>query len=86
MRRSFERNAPTLTQLLTGLTSVNDSPAQCPEAIVTLICSMLLIIFSQKSNYLQMVMGLYLFSKGAPRQLIGILCQAGMSVLHQTIL
>lgn len=51
-----------------------------------MICSMLLIMCSQKANYLQMVMGLYLFSKGAPRQLMGVLCKAGMSVSHQTVL
>ncbi|KAG0009744.1 hypothetical protein BGZ82_003884 [Podila clonocystis] len=39
-----------------------------------------------KANYLQMVMGLYLFSKGALRQLMGVLCKAGMSVSHQTVL
>ncbi|KAG0081950.1 hypothetical protein BGZ93_002591 [Podila epicladia] len=85
-RRSFERNAPTLTRLLIGLATINDSPTRCPEAIVTMICSMLLIVCSQKANYLQMVMGLYLFSKGAPRQLMGVLCKAGMSVSHQTVL
>ncbi|KAF9321398.1 hypothetical protein BG006_002616 [Podila minutissima] len=39
-----------------------------------------------KANYLQMVMGLYLFSKGAPCQLMGVLCKAGMSVSHQMVL
>ncbi|KAG0091333.1 hypothetical protein BGZ93_008887 [Podila epicladia] len=56
--------------------SSSRSPNRCPKVTVIMICSMLLIVCSQKANYLQMVVGLYLFNKGAPRQLMGVLCKA----------
>ncbi|KAG0308588.1 hypothetical protein BGZ99_001111 [Dissophora globulifera] len=84
--RSFEVHAPTITRLITGLANANKNPSRCPTVIVTMICSMLLFLRNRNSNYLQMIMGLYLFSKGAPRQLVGLLSKTGMSVSHQTVL
>ncbi|KAG0241606.1 hypothetical protein BG011_003499, partial [Mortierella polycephala] len=82
----FGMHTPNVLSILNGLTSVNVSSSRDPSAIVSMIVSMLLILQNRKADYLQMISGIFLFSKGAPRRLIDVLSKAGMSVSHQSIM
>ncbi|ORZ06532.1 hypothetical protein BCR41DRAFT_296188, partial [Lobosporangium transversale] len=53
--------------------------------VAATIFSMLVKLRSQKSNYLQMMMGLHLHASGCPKRVINLLAASGMSVSHMTI-
>ncbi|KAF9941102.1 hypothetical protein BGZ65_005218 [Modicella reniformis] len=81
----FKRAAPLLIQILSELTTINDKQHNNVSVIVPTIASVLLFLRSQQSNYLQMMMGLYLYSAGCPSKVISVLSQAGISVSRWTI-
>ncbi|KAF9983205.1 hypothetical protein BGZ65_002057 [Modicella reniformis] len=76
---SFRASAPCLTDILQGLTGGSSS-------FLSTVGSMLLFQRSQKSNYLQMMMGLYLYSLGCPKRVISLLNDARLSVSYQSVL
>ncbi|ORY95117.1 hypothetical protein BCR41DRAFT_294660, partial [Lobosporangium transversale] len=53
--------------------------------VAATILSMLVKLRSQKSNYLQMMMGLHLHASGCPKRVINLLAAFGISVSHMTI-
>lgn len=76
---ALDTQAPCLSKILQGLT------ANGTESFRATVGSMLVFNKSQKSNYFQMMMGLYLYSLGCPKRVITLLNDACLSVSHQTI-
>jgi hypothetical protein len=76
---TLDTQAPCLSKILRGLT------ANRSESFRATVGSMLVFNKSQKSNYFQMMMGLYLYSLGCPKRVISLLNDACLSVSHQTI-
>ncbi|KAG0361113.1 hypothetical protein BGX24_005428 [Mortierella sp. AD032] len=82
----FAERAPHLTRLLEGLAV---SKAYRDEGIpshVGVIGSQLLHAYSQKSNYFQMIMGLYFHTSGCPKRVLSVLAAVGLSVSHQSVM
>ncbi|KAF9176923.1 hypothetical protein BGZ51_009411 [Haplosporangium sp. Z 767] len=86
IEKRFQMFAPNVLSILNGLTGENARPSRNPSAIAVVVASMLATLRSRKSNYFQMIMGIYLFSKGASRKLISVLSNCGLSVSHQSIM
>ena len=78
IRHQLKTSGPTLFRLLNGLT--DESPT-----FVSTLGSMLLFHHSQQSNYLQTMMGLYLYSLGCPKRVLTLLNAIGLSVSHTSI-
>ncbi|KAF9354443.1 hypothetical protein BGX26_007722 [Mortierella sp. AD094] len=76
---------PTLSQLMYGLAGTNKKPSRDIDAVVPTIFSMLIFLASQKSNRLQVMMGLYLFSSRYPKNVLDVLSRAGLCVSHPSI-
>jgi hypothetical protein len=77
----LNESAPILSQLLHGITRTPKKK----KSFVPTLGAMLLFHHSQKSNYLQTMMGLYLYSLGCPKRVITLLNGACLSVSHQSI-
>jgi hypothetical protein len=75
----------TLTKKATCLTRILDGLTNGIRSLQATIGGMLIFNTSQKSNYYQMMMGLYLYSQGCPKRVISLLNDARLSVSHQTI-
>ncbi|ORZ26785.1 hypothetical protein BCR41DRAFT_318866 [Lobosporangium transversale] len=78
-------SAPLLFKIISNLTSVNPYSIEKAPAIRVTIVSMLVKLCSQKSSYLQMMMGLHLHASGCPKRVINLLAVSGLSVSHMTI-
>ncbi|KAI8349129.1 hypothetical protein B0O80DRAFT_170403 [Mortierella sp. GBAus27b] len=76
--QTLDADAPCLARLLGELIGRK-------RRLLATIGSMLIFHRSQKSNYLQTMMGLYLYSLGCPKRVISLLNDACLSVSHQTI-
>ncbi|KAI1289098.1 hypothetical protein EDD11_009395, partial [Mortierella claussenii] len=83
---TLKEHTPLLSSLLTGLMRGDEGSCRTPEAIVPTIASMLLFQENSHCNSLQTMMGLYLYSTGAPRKTIDILSRAGLSVSYSSIM
>lgn len=86
IEKIFCDNAPHLTRLLSGWAFKDNRNSEEIPAHVAVIGSMLLNSYSQKSNYFQMVMGLYLHSSGCPKRVLSVLAALGLSVYHSTVM
>lgn len=93
LEQSFEDNAPYLCQLLKGLgrrdcTFPSKTARELPQSTAkfAVIGSMLLHSYTQKSNRLQMVLGLYFNSSGCPKHVIEVLASMNMSVSYPTVM
>ncbi|KAF9368060.1 hypothetical protein CPB97_004994, partial [Podila verticillata] len=86
LSRTFSKMAPLCSKVLTMLAGANTTSTRRPEIVVPVIMSMLLIMCSSKSNYLQKVLSLYLGSVGTPRRVIELLAQAGVSISYPLLL
>jgi len=75
---ALDIHAPYLYRILGVLTNGS-------ESFMATLGGMLIFNQSQKSNYFQMMMGLYLYSLGCPKRVISLLNDARLSVSHQTI-
>ncbi|KAI8354354.1 hypothetical protein B0O80DRAFT_498362 [Mortierella sp. GBAus27b] len=75
----LDTHTPCLSRVLHGLAGNGSNSFRAT------IGSMLVFNKSQKSNYFQMMMGLYLYSLGCPKRVISLLNDACLSVSHQTI-
>jgi hypothetical protein len=75
---ALDIHAPYLARILGTLTNG-------VESLMATLGAMLIFNQSQKSNYFQMMMGLYLYSLGCPKRVISLLNDARFSVSHQTI-
>ncbi|KAG0290371.1 hypothetical protein BGZ98_003491 [Dissophora globulifera] len=78
IEQHLQRSAPIVLRVITGLATVN--PTKAASSTVATICSMLLLLRSQKSNHFQMMMGLYLYSCGCPSAVVDMLSKASISV------
>ncbi|KAF9177180.1 hypothetical protein BGZ51_009033, partial [Haplosporangium sp. Z 767] len=79
----FKIHAPSILLLLDGLTNTSSKDS---SSIVPTIAGMLAFHRNRSCNYLQMITGLYLFSKGAAHKLVDVLNHAAMSVSYRTVL
>ncbi|KAF9898852.1 hypothetical protein BX616_003542, partial [Lobosporangium transversale] len=77
--------SPLLFKIIYNLTRVDDKHTKYAPAVAATILSMLVKLRSQKSNYLQMMMGLHLHASGCPKRVINLLAAFGISVSHMTI-
>ncbi|KAG0009392.1 hypothetical protein BGZ81_003415, partial [Podila clonocystis] len=68
------------------LTSTNDTSVRESEILVPTIASMLLIKRSQKANYLQKMISLYLFSAGCPSKTVEVFKEIGLAVARPTLM
>ncbi|KAI9237249.1 MAG: hypothetical protein BYD32DRAFT_461731 [Podila humilis] len=75
-----------LQELDAVLTSTNNTPARKSEILVPTITSMLLIQRSQKANYLQKMISLYLFSAGCPSKAVEVFKEIGLAVARPTLM
>ncbi|KAF9955597.1 hypothetical protein BGZ65_003287 [Modicella reniformis] len=84
--RTIRVNAPILTKLLERLLTINDTPTRSPKTMFPTIASMLMIMRSSKSNYLQKILSLYLYSSGASRKVIEVLEKIGLSISYSSLM
>ncbi|KAF9342950.1 hypothetical protein BGX26_006523, partial [Mortierella sp. AD094] len=77
--------APMLTSTLRSLATLNPKSSRSDSSIVPTVASMLLFVKNRASNYIQMMMGMYLYSRGVSRRVIEVLSKAGLSVSYTTI-
>ncbi|KAF9416737.1 hypothetical protein BGZ76_004610 [Entomortierella beljakovae] len=85
----FEMYTPTFLKILKGIStdSTFDNSDVLPKekkCVIPTVCNMLAYHRSQQTNGLQIMMGLYLDSIGAPCKAIDLLCKAGLSVCYTT--
>lgn len=86
IERQFQCAAPATLRVLQGFALANGKSSESEvKSFVATVGSMLLYRRSQKSNYFQMMMGLFLYSTGCPKRVVTVLSQAGLSVSYQTI-
>lgn len=78
--KRLKEHAPALLRLLTGLTSVNETHSRDISVEIPTVASILIFLKSQQSNYLQMMMGLYLYSSKCSSHVISVMSQAGLLV------
>ncbi|KAG0260428.1 hypothetical protein BG011_001899 [Mortierella polycephala] len=79
----FKLLAPNILLLLDGLTS---TPSKDSSSIVPTIAGMLAFHQNRSCSYLQMIMGLYLFNKGAAQKLVDVLNHTAVSVSYRIVL
>ncbi|KAF9404394.1 hypothetical protein BGZ76_006992, partial [Entomortierella beljakovae] len=60
----IQSDAPLVRNIIYGLSSINSNHVNKRNIVFTTICSMLLYLANQQSNYLQAMIGLFLFSSG----------------------
>lgn len=83
LEQRFKSEGQVLFQILTGFATCNDK--KNVSSTVVMICSILLFLTSQKSDYFQMMMGLYLYSAGCSSSIMDILSKVGISVSRITV-
>lgn len=82
----FLAKAPTTHRLLTGiLDKRNAFNSTLPDPTVAVVASIALYWWNPRSNYLQVILGLYFYSQGASSSLISVLQKAGVSVSYDSI-
>ncbi|KAF8926891.1 hypothetical protein BGZ58_010830 [Dissophora ornata] len=77
--------SPLVSKILQGLTSICDKDSMQNSMAVPIIGSILAFTQSRSSNYLQLVMGLYLYSAGCARKVVDVLHGAGLCVSYPTV-
>ncbi|KAF9969246.1 hypothetical protein BGZ65_012118, partial [Modicella reniformis] len=77
--------APFLKRTLEGVSSANPRAIDDIPAFVSTMGAMILFLKSQQSNYLQMTIGVYLYSQGCSKSLVSVLSKIGLSVSQMTI-
>ncbi|KAF9977406.1 hypothetical protein BGZ65_007410 [Modicella reniformis] len=82
----LRNEAPYLSTTLIGFASANKRAADEAPKFASTIGAMLMYQKSQQMNYLQMSMGMYLYSKGCPKKVVSVLSELSLSVSHQTVL
>ncbi|KAF9919002.1 hypothetical protein BX616_003252, partial [Lobosporangium transversale] len=70
---------------LRSITQLNQHTGRDLTVIIPTIGSIILNLRNRSCNKLQIAFGLFLFSHGAPRKVIEVLCLAGLSVSPWTI-
>lgn len=77
--------APMLHDLLYALLTINHTKVDLAQSIVPTIGSILLKQRSRTSNYLQAMMGLFLFGTGSQKKVTEVLSRAGLSASVSTV-
>ncbi|KAF8923736.1 hypothetical protein BGZ47_004543, partial [Haplosporangium gracile] len=86
INRCIETKAPLIFKILQGLTTKKDSTNTRQRSLaVPVIGSILAFTRCNRSRYLQLMMGLYLYSAGCTRKVIDILHGTGFCVSFPTI-
>ncbi|KAG0347979.1 hypothetical protein BGZ54_004746, partial [Gamsiella multidivaricata] len=86
IEKQLQRTSPNIVRVLQGFALANHKTSDLENtSFVATIGSLLLHHRSQKSNYFQMMIGLFLYSTGCPKRVVTVLSQAGLSVSYQTI-
>jgi hypothetical protein len=85
VEEQMELLAPHLTRTLKGFASDDGMPTDEQHRFVATTGSMLLFLKSQQSNYLQMAMGVYLFSQGCSKSVMNVLSHVGLSVSYTSV-
>ncbi|KAF9897821.1 hypothetical protein BX616_004923, partial [Lobosporangium transversale] len=82
----FKKKAPVFHQFLTDIAYTNSHCSKDPSKAVPVVASVFAFLYNRRCNYIQSMLGLYLFSKGVPRKVITLLACAGLSVSHQSLI
>ncbi|KAF9272015.1 hypothetical protein BGZ74_005498, partial [Mortierella antarctica] len=78
-------NAPLIFKILQGFTSIKTNGSRQQSMALPVIGSILAFSHSRSSNYLQLMMGLYLYSAGCTHKVIDTLHGAGLCVSFPTV-
>ncbi|KAG0012740.1 hypothetical protein BGZ82_002432 [Podila clonocystis] len=85
INQRLSSNAPLIFKVLQGFTSIATNSSRQQSLAVPVIGSILAFSRSRSSNYLQLMMGLYLYSAGCTRKVIDTLHGAGYCVSFPTV-
>ncbi|KAF9935328.1 hypothetical protein BGZ65_003413 [Modicella reniformis] len=81
----MKSKTPSLQWTLQHLATANENTDRNANAIVATLGSILLFLRSRNSNYLQTMMGLFLYANGTQHKVVEVLSHAGMSVSPSSI-
>ncbi|KAF8916351.1 hypothetical protein BGZ58_005316, partial [Dissophora ornata] len=82
----YRRKAPRVFSILNGLATANTETTKDMTTFTGTVGGILLFHVSRRSNYLQRMMGLFLYSTGTPRRVFEVLSKAGLSVSYTSTL